>query len=138
MNRLIVLALGAPMILIGAAYPEKLEKADAHPAPAPLEREVAVTYRPCRPGPGDDRCIQLYERGVRAAYARWQRDRGDRPATQVAMGGPMEDASPRPSRHHHARRPDRCPDSRHHEAPRHPPRHDPPSHGEIEPEALGM
>jgi hypothetical protein len=27
----------------------------------PLE---AVDYPPCRPGPGDDRCIQLYERGV--------------------------------------------------------------------------
>jgi hypothetical protein len=34
----------------------------------PLE-EVTTTrattnYPPCRPGPGDDRCIQLYERGV--------------------------------------------------------------------------
>jgi hypothetical protein len=27
----------------------------------PLE---AIDYPPCRPGPGDDRCIQLYERGV--------------------------------------------------------------------------
>jgi hypothetical protein len=29
------------------------------------------TYPPCRPGPGDDHCIQLYEPGVRAALASW-------------------------------------------------------------------
>jgi len=29
------------------------------------------TYPPCRPGPGDDNCIQLYEPGVRAALASW-------------------------------------------------------------------
>jgi hypothetical protein len=26
---------------------------------------AAAEYPPCSPGPGDDRCIQLYERGVR-------------------------------------------------------------------------
>jgi|SRR5687768_18275454 hypothetical protein len=26
---------------------------------------AAADYPPCSPGPGDDRCIQLYERGVR-------------------------------------------------------------------------
>jgi len=26
---------------------------------------AATDYPPCSPGPGDDRCIQLYERGVR-------------------------------------------------------------------------
>jgi hypothetical protein len=31
----------------------------------PLEDET--DYPPCRPGPGDDRCIQLYERGVAGA-----------------------------------------------------------------------
>jgi hypothetical protein len=28
--------------------------------------EAAADYPPCSPGRGDDRCIQLYERGVRA------------------------------------------------------------------------
>ena len=30
----------------------------------PLEEVATTDYPPCRPGPGDDRCIQLYERGV--------------------------------------------------------------------------
>jgi hypothetical protein len=45
--------------------------------------EVATSYPPCDPGPGDDNCIQLYERGVRASYAQWQQDR-------TGMGGPDE------------------------------------------------
>ncbi len=49
--------------------------------------EVAVTpagaYRPCRPGRGDDNCIQLYEGRVRAAYA-------PRAAARPAIGGPIE------------------------------------------------
>lgn len=39
----------------------------------------------CRPGPGDDRCIQLYERGVSRAYAQWSAGR-----SRMAMGGPEE------------------------------------------------
>lgn len=100
MNRLLALAIAAPMLLIGAADPN-LAAADAvasgAPAPAP------VTYRPCRPGPGDDNCIQLYERGVRPAYARWLRTHGGdaRPA-QAAVGGPIEPRA-RPARARHAR-----------------------------------
>jgi len=34
----------------------------------PLEEVTPVAssgdYPPCRPGPGDDHCIQLYERGI--------------------------------------------------------------------------
>ena len=34
-------------------------------AAAPLvSRPATRHYPPCRPGPGDDNCIQLYERGV--------------------------------------------------------------------------
>lgn len=40
----------------------------------------------CRPGPGDDRCIQLHERGVRAAYAQWTGGEA-----RDGMGGPDED-----------------------------------------------
>ncbi|HWT12862.1 MAG TPA: hypothetical protein VN231_08930 [Allosphingosinicella sp.] len=69
----------------------------------PLETDSATTasltpqpatqnYPPCDPGPGDDRCIQLYEEGVRTQLASWNRPTGglldDSSAT--AMGGPYE------------------------------------------------
>ena len=90
MNR-VVLALAAPLLLVGAAYPKGDKPAATIDVPSIELAEAPVTYRPCRPGPGDDRCIQLYERGVRAAYARWLRDsRGEGSRTEVAMGGPEE------------------------------------------------
>jgi len=44
--------------------------AETTPQPA------AADYPPCSPGPGDDHCIQLYERGVRAQLAGWNRPTG--------------------------------------------------------------
>jgi hypothetical protein len=49
--------------------------------------EDAQGYPACRPGPGDDRCIQLYERGVRDDLAAYKATEG------VAMGGPFEPAA---------------------------------------------
>ena len=100
MKNVLPIAIAAPMLLIGAAYPS--DKDDGYrPAAAMAPAPEAATYRPCRPGPGDDRCIQLYERGVRASYARWLRDRGlERAPTQVAMGGPIEERAHRPRRRH--------------------------------------
>ena len=49
--------------------------------------ESAATYPPCDPGPGDDRCIQLYEPGVRTALAAWKDANSN-----VGMGGPLEPA----------------------------------------------
>lgn len=47
--------------------------------------EEAQGYPSCRPGRGDDNCIQLYERGVHRSLAAWKdSDSG------VAMGGPLE------------------------------------------------
>jgi hypothetical protein len=47
--------------------------------------EEAQGYPACNPGPGDDHCIQLYERGVHQSLAAWKgSDAG------VAMGGPFE------------------------------------------------
>ena len=46
---------------------------------APAGTSIAG-YPPCRPGRGDDRCIQLYERRVQASL-RYR---------QPAMGGPIE------------------------------------------------
>ena len=55
-------------------------------------RLASENYPPCSPGPGDDRCIQLYEPGVRAQLASWNEPTGglaDHSAT-TAMGGPYE------------------------------------------------
>jgi hypothetical protein len=46
----------------------------------PLEE---AAYPPCRPGPGDDHCIQLYEPGVRAALASWT------PQADTTLAGEM-------------------------------------------------
>ena len=54
----------------------------------PYEPVAAASWPACDPGPGDDRCIQLYERGVRGAYAQWSAGREN-----VAMGGPYEPVS---------------------------------------------
>lgn len=69
------LAAGKPM---GAEYngvggPDESTEAERTSWPA------------CDPGPGDDRCIQLYEPGVRGAFAQWSAGRD-----RMAMGGPEE------------------------------------------------
>jgi len=72
----------------GGPY-EPVETAAADVAP----RAAAENYPACRPGPGDDRCIQLYEPGVRAELASWTQPTGGFAGssdTQVAMGGPYE------------------------------------------------
>jgi len=49
----------------------------------------AQGYPACRPGAGDDNCIQLYERGVRDELAAYKASDG--PA--IGMGGPFEPAA---------------------------------------------
>jgi hypothetical protein len=52
-----------------------------------MSTPAAAAYPPCRRGAGDDHCIQLYEPGVRAQLAGWNRSaRG----SDSAMGGPYE------------------------------------------------
>lgn len=53
--------------------------------PTPLA--AAAAYPPCRRGDGDDHCIQLYEPGVRAQLADWNRAAA---GSESAMGGPYE------------------------------------------------
>jgi hypothetical protein len=108
MARLLLIVASAPLLLIGATYPG--DKPDPMSDDGAYMDEAAITYPPCRPGPGDDRCIQLYERGVRGAYASWLREHeGEGERSEVAMGGPMEPIAHHPRRHHdeHA---DRCQD----------------------------
>jgi len=60
------------------------------PSEAVLQQSAlpaAAAYPPCSPGAGDDHCIQLYERGVRAQLADWNRSAS---GTGAAMGGPYE------------------------------------------------
>jgi hypothetical protein len=47
--------------------------------------DLAMGWPACRPGPGDDRCIQLYEAGVRPAFAEWKAG-----GSEYGMGGPEE------------------------------------------------
>jgi hypothetical protein len=70
MKKPLVLAALSGLILVGAAYPGPADRDDDQSASS---AEGGRTYRPCR-SRRDDNCIQLYERGVRAAYARWLRD----------------------------------------------------------------
>jgi hypothetical protein len=71
MKKPLVLAALSGLILVGAAYPGPDNRGDDRRADA--GDRGGRTYRPCR-SRRDDNCIQLYERGVRRAYARWLRD----------------------------------------------------------------
>lgn len=93
MKKPLVLALLSGFVLVGAAYPEAPTPTGVSTGQAPV-----ATYRACRRGdPSDDRCIQLYERGVRASYARWQAAHGGE-RTEVAA------AEPRRARPHRSQR----------------------------------
>lgn len=88
------------LILVGAAYPD-FDKPDDEQGVA--SAEGGQQYRPCR-SRRDDRCIQLYERGVRAAYARWVRD-GDPGYDEAVRYAVYQDRADRPDRRrwHHGR-----------------------------------
>ncbi|HEY0115779.1 MAG TPA: hypothetical protein VGB54_08665 [Allosphingosinicella sp.] len=51
-------------------------------------RVTRVEYPPCIKGVREDRCIQLYERGVRRSYDRWLARHGRSRSEQVAARGP--------------------------------------------------
>jgi len=73
---------------VGGPY-EAADMAAADLTPRP----AAQNYPACRPGPGDDNCIQLYEPGVPQQLAAWNQPTGGFAGsgeTQVAMGGPYE------------------------------------------------
>ena len=82
----------------GATEKAEMSAADETVQTASIDltpRPAAGNYPACRPGPGDDRCIQLYEPGVQAELASWSQPTGGFAGssdTQVAMGGPYEPA----------------------------------------------
>ena len=85
MKKPLALAGLAAFTLIGAAHPDLNASSygDAVAVAVDDEAVAPVRYRPCR-GRNDDRCIQLYERGVRAAYAEWLRAHAPRRARMAA------------------------------------------------------
>jgi hypothetical protein len=96
MKRVLILAGMSAFVLIGAAYPDAPKLAYGAAVMAGTADVTGPTYRPCRRDRRDDRCIQLYERGVRASYAAWLREQG--------MGGPDADYADAPRRERHVRR----------------------------------
>lgn len=96
MKKVLILAGMSAFVLIGAAYPDAPAPRLAYGAAVMAgTTDVTATYRPCRRDRRDDRCIQLYERGVRQSYASWLREH--------AMGGPDTDRAEAPRRERHAR-----------------------------------
>ena len=67
-------------------------------------RAVRVEYPPCIKGVREDRCIQLYERGVRRSYDRWLAAHG-RSGERAASATP---ARPRAYPRCRSRSDDRC------------------------------
>ena len=90
MKKQIALAATCLFLMVGAAYPDAPKRMDS--ADMVDTTAASATYRACRPGPGDDRCIQLYERGMRSAYARWQDDQEPAPGRREVAAGVRRDA----------------------------------------------
>jgi hypothetical protein len=78
MKKPAILAALSAFALIGAAYPAapRLDYVIDLDGGGRATAAPATSWRPCRRDRRDDRCIQLYERGVRHAYAEWRRDHG--------------------------------------------------------------
>ena len=105
MKKPLALAGLSAFMLIGAAYPDPAQLSYAGTAVVGQDHGVApVRYRPCR-GRNDDRCIQLSERGVRAAYAEWlgEREPG-RARVQMASADGRHGADHRAHRDHRGHR----------------------------------
>jgi hypothetical protein len=52
------------------------DETEAMPSVDSTPRAAAGNYPACHPGPGDDSCIQLYERGVRQQLSSWSQPTG--------------------------------------------------------------
>ena len=80
-------ALGDPDLDLSVKPADGLVKSGPSEAVMQTSTPAAVAYPPCRRGAGDDHCIQLYEPGVRAQLAQWNRSAS---GAESAMGGPYE------------------------------------------------
>jgi len=80
-------ALGDPDLDLSVKPDDAVAKSGPSEAVMANATPAAAAYPACRPGAGDDHCIQLYEPGVRAQLAGWNRAAS---GTDSAMGGPYE------------------------------------------------
>jgi len=81
-------ALGDPDLDLSVKPDDVISKSGPSEAVLqPTSTPAAAAYPACRPGAGDDHCIQLYEPGVRAQLAGWNRSAS---GSDSAMGGPYE------------------------------------------------
>lgn len=93
MRKSLIIVASALLFAVGAAGVDRLRYdstvfAGADRLSDSAKREVAE-YPPCIRGVREDRCIQLYERGVRRSYQRWlaARGLGGRELARVPAGG---------------------------------------------------
>ena len=91
MKKSLVIIASALLLAVAAAGSDRLRYDSSVFAdtggPGGGPRAVRVEYPPCVPGVREDRCIQLYERGVKRSYQRWLAAHG-RGGEQVAARGP--------------------------------------------------
>jgi hypothetical protein len=102
MKKPLILAAFSAFVLVGAAYPDTPKL--AYGPVVAGDQAPATRWRPCR-SRSDDHCIQLYERGVRAAYAEWLGAHGERD-TRLAAATPH-----RRHARHRVQVAQRCPES---------------------------
>ena len=88
MRKSLILGVVALLLAVGAAGTHRLRyDSSVFTGKGELTQSrprVAREYPPCIKGVREDRCIQLYERGMRRAYARWLADRGITPRDRHA------------------------------------------------------
>jgi hypothetical protein len=104
----LIIIASALLFAVGAATHDRLRYdsgvfSEAE-SPTGGPRAVRVEYPPCVKGVREDRCIQLYERGVRRNYERWLAAHG-RGGERVAARAPSPARAYRPCR---SRSDDRC------------------------------
>jgi hypothetical protein len=90
LRKSLAIIASALLLAVAAATHDPLRydsRVFADAAVAGAERAMRVEYPPCKKGVREDRCIQLYERGVKRNYQRWLTSHG-RGATQAAAEGP--------------------------------------------------
>lgn len=90
LRKSLAIIASALLLAVAAATHDRLRYdstvfADA--AVAGAERAMRIEYPPCKKGVREDRCIQLYERGVKRSYQKWLTSHG-RGGTQAAADGP--------------------------------------------------
>ncbi len=89
MRKSLAIIASALLLAVAAATHDRLRydsSVFADAAVAGVERAKRVEYPPCKKGVREDRCIQLYERGVKRSYSRWLAAHGRGAETAAAQG----------------------------------------------------